>query len=1110
MTEILLAKLLPPRPGKGMIDRSRLIHLLNGIEERKLTLLTAPAGYGKTVLMLQLADAAKRALVWYQLDAYDNDPAVFLKYLITGIRGQLPDFGLQAQQLIEEGGVENRLRLMVTAIVNGLIQQADRPLLLILDDYQTISEPLLHRFVLDFLEHLPACVHVMIASRALLPINLSRFKTSGEVLCIGIEELRFTNDEINNFLNEKTPHLSPQIQEFLKQKVNGWPAAVKLLADSISNTDISLQINSSTVEIYNYLANEVLEQQPEQIKEFLLKTAVLEVITVGDCNLLLKRDDSELIMDRLEKQNLFLLPLVELRHAYRYHQLFREFLLERLGPERKTWQREAGMIAQNRGDLASAIEYYLMANALDDFLAILPEAGKRAIRQGRWQTLERWLDFLPREQIVGNSWPVFFQAQVEAYRGRMEEASTWLRQAIALFSTRQDLSGLAESQLLQARILRFKGFYQQSLELLAKVLPSLRIADHKLRFDFTLEQSLSLVMTGRFQESEVLLKKSLMEAERDKDVYIVAYLLELLGLAYYLQGEYSKALQIYQRKITVAPEQNLPDYYTHNYTAAIYQEWGELDRAYEYARQNLAYKENLGLTETLPPAYFQMADIYLNRRDLPKAEEYFRKAVDLLEKTSGERFYLTLNKAYLARTLSEQGRFAEAEAIMEETLAEAKEAAGLGLAIAQELGAPILWRYGRRQEAKTMMLSATATLEQMGFSRPLGHAYAALTMFYAAEGDQAAAANYAAKTLAISARNNYYQSFLVADDIFRPILHFGLEHGIEIGFVQKVLARVGKPALSLLGELVHHPVAAVRSRAIVPLSEIGGESAVSILKTFREDPDPTVRQLAVENLQKIDITAGLQVKSRLNVLEIKTLGPLRLFTGETEIAPINWRTSKTRDLLAFLLHHGKPASKEVILEALWPSYPFEKAQGLFHTNLYYLRQTLEKIGYPDLVVYQNKRCELAAKLFATDRTRFQDLITAGFNDETAPEKACVFLERAINLYMDDYLYELDYVWLLPDREYLKNLYFEAGLRLARYYLERKDYHRAISHLQLLAGLDSWSEKIHQLLMTAYAGLGNRSAVREQYQTLTLILKNELGLEPSPETREIYQRLYQTG
>ncbi len=115
------------------------------------------------------------------------------------------------------------------------------------------------------------------------------------------------------------------------------------------------------------------------------------------------------------------------------------------------------------------------------------------------------------------------------------------------------------------------------------------------------------------------------------------------------------------------------------------------------------------------------------------------------------------------------------------------------------------------------------------------------------------------------------------------------------------------------------------------------------------------------------------------------------------------------------------------------------------------------------------------------------------------------MERAIALYAGDYLQELDYVWLLPNREYLKNLYFEARLGLARYYLERKDYNRTISHLQLLAGLDPLSEEIHRLLMTAYAGLGNRSAVREQYHSLTLILKNELGLNPSQETQEVYDR-----
>jgi two-component SAPR family response regulator len=301
----------------------------------------------------------------------------------------------------------------------------------------------------------------------------------------------------------------------------------------------------------------------------------------------------------------------------------------------------------------------------------------------------------------------------------------------------------------------------------------------------------------------------------------------------------------------------------------------------------------------------------------------------------------------------------------------------------------------------------------------------------------------------------------------------------------------------------------VRSRVIAPLNNIGVEKTISILKTLNQDPDPDVRRLAGEALQRFDpVTSELQIRTNSNTLAINTLGPFQISIMGTENTSINWRTSKTRDLLAFLLHRAGPVSKEEILEELWPDHNLDKAQGLFHTSLYYLRQISEKIGCPDLVVYKNKQYELTTTLFTSDQIEFQELVAAGVNDETPPQNVPDFLERAVALYRGDYLQELDYLWLLPNREYLKNLYCEARLRLARYYLNKKDHNRAIGHLELLVAMDPLSEEIYRLLMTAYAGLGNQSAIREQDQSLTRTLEDELGINPARETQELYHRLSQ--
>lgn len=1108
MIEILLTKLLPPRAGKGIIDRPRLINLLHGFEERKLTLFQAPAGFGKTVLMLQFANETKRSLVWYQLDAYDNDPAVFLQYLTAGIRRQIPEFGTRVQQLLEAGGIENHLRLLVTAFANGLSQHADHPLKLVFDDYQAISEPLIHRFMQDFLDHLPASVHVMIASRALTPLNVSRLKTQGEVLSIGIEELRFTDEETKVFLAKKKLQLSRQTQQFLEQKINGWPAALKLAADAAMNTDLPLQINSSTAEIYKYLANEVLEQQPKAIRDFLLSTAVLEAITPEMSDLLLERNDSGPVLDYLERQQLFLIPLAGSEKAYRYHQLFRDFLIERLGVQKNHLLRKAGAITLQNGNLDQAIEYYLTAGVDRDLLPLLEQAGKEAFRQGRWQTVERWLGMLSKEQVLADEWLSFFEAQIKIYQGKLDEAETWVLSSLTGFTNKKDATGIAECQFLQARILNGHGRNKECLAILEKAYPVLQ-AEPKLRFDLPLEMAFALSRIARFQEANQLLNQTLQAAEAQKDDWIIAHLLEGLGNTYYWMGEHTKALQCYQKGIKISPNHALPNYNFQDFVASIYQEWGELDLAFEYAQRSVTIKENLGMIEALPSAYYQLGSIYIDFGEFTKAEACYRKGIELTE-NGGERHFLSLNKAYLARCLGFQGRLTESLTIAEQVLTEAQTQSETLLASCQVICAPTFIQNGNIPQALKMLLEALPRLEQWQFAVPLCYGNATLAILNFKTGNLEQAGKLSSKLLSLAAQKNLIRPFLAIPE-YLVILRYGMENGIEVYFIQRVLVRLGKRAIPLMGNLVQHHNPEVRCRVITPLNEIGTENTVSMLKTLSKDPNPAVRQLAEEALERFDpVTCEPQFKTISNTLELKTLGSLRLFTGGTEIQSMNWRTIKTRDLLAFLIHKRNPVTKEVIIEELWPDNEFEKSQGLFHTSLYFLRQILEKVGFSDLIIYQNKHYGLATKLFTTDRIHFQKLVTTGLNEETPADKACDLLEQALTLYRGDYLQELDYVWLLPDREYLKNLYFEARLRLARHYLEKKNYNQAISHLRLLTALDPLSEEIHRQLMLAYAGIGNRSAVKEQYQSLSILLQNELGVDPCQETKNIYQKLSQTG
>ena len=649
MSEVMVSKLLPPKLREDLVERPRLLQLLSQVKPRKITLITAPAGYGKTIAMMQFANIIPKPVIWYQLDHYDNDPVVFMQYLITGIQQILPESGKKLLPLIKQVNIDSHLRILVTAMVNVLTATA-LGVMFAFDDFHVITNPTVLKFMQELLEHLPPNNQIIISSRTVPALSLTRLDLAGEVAVIGVEELRFNYQEICSFLSNKEGVFSEEYLKELEDKTAGWPAALRFAGTS-TKIDSKLLSPLKTTEIYDYLTTEIFDQQPEEIQKFLLYTSILETMTPENCDQLLNRDDSSLILNRLDKAQLFLIPLNSKDVAYKYHQLFREFLQERLGPERNPLLHRAAELAIQRGEWDSAIEYLSAANSMDQLMAILQTAGKQAFRRGRWQTVFRWLKLLPREQIAANNWLSLFQAKVEIYLGRLDEAETWITKANAGFIKAQEGVGLAESQVLQARLLRCRGRYEESSELIEKAYDYLQQNETGFRFDLVLEKYLIFLMTGKFKAAEELLNNALQTAEQEHDGLIIAYLLEGLGNIYYLQGDYYKALQIYKKGEALSPDRVLPSYFTQDNIAAIYQEWGELDKAFEYAKRNVTIKESFGATEALPSAYYQLAVIYMDYGEFKKAKEYFNKAIDLIKANNGELFYLTLNKIFLARCL---------------------------------------------------------------------------------------------------------------------------------------------------------------------------------------------------------------------------------------------------------------------------------------------------------------------------------------------------------------------------------------------------------------------------------------------------------------------------
>lgn len=207
MSRLMTTKLLPPRIGSELMERPRLLELFTGNKDVKLIVLTAPAGYGKTISTLQYVNTLGNPFVWYQLDQYDNDPAVFIQYLIAGIERYFPGFGVETKQLVLQNKNESSLRFIVIALINELANLAKHDLTLVLDDYHVIFTPVIHQFIQELLEYLPAGIRLVMISRIPPPLNFSRYHVSGEIVVFDSETLRFTMSEARDFIAKR--QLSP-------------------------------------------------------------------------------------------------------------------------------------------------------------------------------------------------------------------------------------------------------------------------------------------------------------------------------------------------------------------------------------------------------------------------------------------------------------------------------------------------------------------------------------------------------------------------------------------------------------------------------------------------------------------------------------------------------------------------------------------------------------------------------------------------------------------------------------------------------------------------------------------------------------------------------------
>ena len=635
---LLRTKVNVPRLRAGIVRRNVLLDLSNeGLGNadgftRQLTLVSAPAGYGKTTFVIEWIKRLELPVAWVSLEETDNDPNRFLAYLIAAIQQVQDDFGEGTKKLLLSAQGPP-METILTVFVNEL-SALRTSLFLVLDDYHVIHTLPIHEQLRFLLEHQPVHLHLVVISREdpLLPI--SRLRARNRILEIRQENLQFSRNETIEFLTKLMGlNLTDEQITVLERRTEGWVAGLQLAALSMrGEKDLSGFIDAfagSSRFVLDYLLEEVFEHQPEDMKDFLLKTSILERLSSSLCDAVTESENSQKLLENLEQANLFIVSLDQSRTWYRYHQLFSELLRHRLRIITK--ESEAGLhirasewFEKNRY-FPEAIQHALAARDWERAKSLLAQVNTEMLKRGEVATLIRWYGAFPAEIMLADpkfcfdySWPLLLAGQFDKAAPLLDHIER-SAQGIPEF--------LGEVLTAQAFLARGVGDNARMVEKSRQALELLPKNSVNSRGLVAMNLALAYWHMGKMDETEKVLAEAREASEATGNIYGLLTALILQGRVLAVRG------QLHQAKIVFE---------------------GVLERG--------------GMIPINALACLDMSALYYEWNDLAESEKHLKIAFELSQRGQNDEFLVACWMMSLSLRLA-QGNFEEAR----ESLVRARE-----------------------------------------------------------------------------------------------------------------------------------------------------------------------------------------------------------------------------------------------------------------------------------------------------------------------------------------------------------------------------------------------------------------------------------------------------
>lgn len=1061
---------IPPRRRETIL-RSRLIDLLYEQLDKSVLFVIAPAGYGKTSLLVDFAGQVELPVCWLTLDTLDQDPQRFLRYLIAAIAEKFPAFGRDSLGILENMiSLETDQEQILVTITNEISARVRDHFVLVLDDYHFVeSAPVIGLIVGRLLQLAGENFHLVISSRNLpdfpaSPLLIARNQVGG----ISFKDISFQPQEIQDlYLQNKGIELSLQDAETVLKETEGWIAAIHLTNRPLEPLPQFHPLISTSV-LFDFFAREVMDRQPEPVRQFMLLTSMLDAFDVSLCEEVLaplvpgEKLDWAALFRRVQSTNLFSVPLDSNGQWMRYHHLFQHYLKSemRYKDPALTWniQRNLARAYEVQQKWEEAFQIYDQLDDHKNLARLLTETGIAFIGAGRILTLATWLKKLPTEILYSQPALISLLGAVHSTQGDQRQALNLLNRAEGGFQRSESNVHWVTTLVRRAEVYRQLGQYNAALTDVDQILKMTRVSSkpefQTIHAEAERIKGLAFFGQGRVRDSLPWLESSLQRYQRLGLRNQVPILETELGVVHRRLGEPQIAAQYYASALEILEQTGNTGWKARllNNMGMLKYMTGRLEEAHRLLQESIQTAKQCGYVRIQTNALISLGDLCTDLNDMDSAFACYDQALTQATQLGHSMyiFYASLGEARLKRMHGNS-----LPALTDLRLVELSQV-----------------HLGSFERAQFNLERGLCLLDLDRVTEAVAIFKEAVTLFEVGgnQSEQLIAGFWYEVATSLSASK---PSGMDLVDLLPPQRDW----------------RTPTPFMIHAGRAARWLKAKGQTQLLrFPSLRLFFEHAVRLLDTLPE-------------LLKRFPEPASNPNSPLPRLEIVTFGKVSVCHDGRVVEISDWQTREARDLFFYLLQ-SPPRTKEQIAMEFWPDLSPARIKMRFKINIYRIRQTLGQ----DVILFKDDQYSFNRSIpYVWDREQVDSLHAASRQMTNLGERMQT-LEEATSLIQGRYLADLNAEWAETDRIRWDERQRELMFELAELYLRKERGQDCLRLARELLALDPLQESAHRLVLQAHAILHDPAGLALQYRQYQEIIENELGMLPSLEMRTLYERL----